>query len=165
VSAVSSVPAVLDALLAIVTDLVADSVQVTDGPIRDSAVPEDQIYIGAGVVDANEDATAASGQRTAPYVGNRKIDEDYLVACGISTYRGESQKAARDAAYALFDLIANRLSDATTTPPGWTLAGTVNRWAVLQDVSLDQTLPEEGAKPYYAFLPFNVRVKNQLTVN
>jgi hypothetical protein len=168
VTATSSVPAVLDALLLIAkqtASAVSTDVQITDGPIRDSDVPVDQVYIGAGVVDANEDATAASGQRTAPYVGNRKVNEDYLISCGISTYRGNSQKAARDAAYALFDAFANRIDDATTVPPGWTLAGTVNRWAALQDVKFDQTLPEEGAKPYYAFLSFNVRVLNQLTVN
>lgn len=62
-----------------------------------------------------ENALAADGSQLIVSLGALEREETYLIPCFISVYRqGPTQKPARDAAIALFDVVAHLVAADTT---------------------------------------------------
>ena len=111
--AVSTVPALIDALVAQATE--ALDVTVYDGLPDENETGD---YLAIGVDDpANTSAVVStSAQQTMATLGtNRPRDEVYNLTCVASTWNGDGdQKAARDAAYDIVEWVSSLLRGDTT---------------------------------------------------
>jgi hypothetical protein len=98
----STIPAVLDAIIAGITAAADDSTQVIDGQPRNL---EDD-YIAIGFMQ-NPDQVAVSIQDTADSASLASVREVYEIACEVSSFVGDEdgQKAARDRAFQLLAVV------------------------------------------------------------
>ena len=108
-----------------------------------------------------ENATAAAGSQIIASLGALRREESYVIPCFVTVYRqGPSQKTARDAAIALFDVVAHLIA----TDP--TLGGLLlmGRKALIDSMQLIQTRDSEdtGASGAMrlALVLFNIQVTN-----
>lgn len=163
-------PQVIDGLLAVFRGLAAcqPPVAVYDGVGTD--MPDTVVVVGGRAIptaqglEEHASFPAAAGERW----------ENYDVECVVSAYvagsdaaavtaaAGNGQRAARDAAFAVYHSIADALADAGA------LAGAIpNGWVSVAAVALDQTGPEEpeSGKGRRADISFAVHITNKLGAN
>jgi hypothetical protein len=106
-------------------------------------------------------AQANNGAQTPITLGLGSRDEEYAIPCYISASRpGPDQKPARDAAIALFDVVAHYIAQDTTL--GGVLKG--GRYAWISTILLEQTLDpadsELAGGQRIAYLSFDVLAHN-----
>ncbi len=102
----SAVPSIIDALVALFQATL--SVPVLDGPESTDSNPEQFVAVGW---DAGVSAGDTAVQFTQSWVGigGRRRDEEAQITCCIVAYDNTSNKASRDAAFALFATIETQL--------------------------------------------------------
>jgi hypothetical protein len=156
VSTYTSTPAVVDKLEALFVAAVAShvDVQVTDG-FPGTTLANDIVAIGGTTSNTEEGTSQPAG------LGIVYLEEDYVVHCAISCYRGGNepsvQRAARDAAYALLDSCL----DAVYADP--TLGGLVG-WCIFDRHDLKQTDYNDATNGRTATVSFTLRVYARLKV-
>lgn len=127
--ATSTIPAAVDALLALITAAVPSTTQVFDGPVTRNRNFDAVIVAGSDApphVDGDQD-TAALG------AGSR--EEKFSIELEVIAFRGQDdQKETRDAAFATLALIENALRSNKT------LTSTVRFAQLTGGISLDQSL-------------------------
>lgn len=151
-------PATTTTLATALTAAIADAVLVDNFPINQS---ESMVFIGRTDPD---NAQANNGSQIPLTLGAGSRDEDYVIPCYISTSRpGPQQKPARDAAIALFDVVARWLAADPTL--GGALHG--GRYAYVSNISLIQTRDEVDAGGAgalrIAWITFDIHAQNKYT--
>jgi hypothetical protein len=102
-------------------------------------VSDSMVFIGR---TAPGDSNATTGSQTIVTLGANKAEESYNIPCYISVYRpGPAQKPSRDAAIALFDVVAHLVATDRTFG-GILLQG---RYAYIDHFNIEQTLDSEEA--------------------
>ena len=108
-----------------------------------------------------ENALAADGSQMIVSLGAGRREENYLIPCFISVYRqGPQQKPARDAAIALFDVVAHLIASDVT------LGGLLQqgRRAVVDRMQLVQTRDSgdtgDSGAMRLAMVVFDIQVTN-----
>jgi hypothetical protein len=123
--ATSTIPAALDALLALCRAAPGlAGVVVFDGPrITDNdLVNPDRLYIGASV----DDDPAAEGDQDFAHLGARARDETYALACTAEAWSGDTDMAARRTrAFAILAAVEQLLRPTDTNPRAYTISETV----------------------------------------
>jgi len=118
---------------------------------------QSMVYIGRTDPD---NANAATGSRQFIVLGAGRSQEDYIIPCFISVNRpGPAQKPARDAALALFDVIAHFVQ------LDLTLGGvlTQGRFANISELTLTQTRDDAdtaGGAMQVAWVMFGIHCTN-----
>lgn len=108
-----------------------------------------------------ENALAADGSQLIVALGAGRREEEYLIPCFVSVYRqGPAQKPARDAALALFDVVAHLVA-VDPTLGGVLLQG---RSAYIDKAQLVQTRDSadtgESGALRLALVAFDIHCKN-----
>jgi hypothetical protein len=157
----SSIPPVLDALVALVEGLpviteATDSVEVSDGPIESTA---DVIVTVGGAVEPTAEATFVTAATRGQAAVN-PMDEDYVVSVDIDYLASTSdQKLMRDRVFAIWDAI----SDAVRADR--TLGGVLVQrgGAEPTSVAYHQTPPEEAPERVRsALINGGIRIRNRI---
>jgi len=148
----SSIPAVLDYLVANIAGLGLPGVIVSDGFTNKRG--DAMVLVGV----SDESGDSSSVQEWAA-IGNNAQTESYDVPCLITCFSGSvSAKVPRDKAFA----ILTKVSDLILTDPS--LADALHGWAHISDVRLTQTNdPEQASEGRRASVYFTVHVENRLT--
>lgn len=153
--ATSSIPAALDYLVAAVTAFPAAAapVVVSDG------WPDEKAQVGVTIgIDPEDDATENANAHAQ--VGGQVEWEEYFIPCVIWAYRGGADmKAARDAAFVIYDALLTHLK----TVAGRTLGGALHSGtAQVTNVRVVQTGNQpEAAAGRRCDIYFAVHCKNR----
>jgi hypothetical protein len=146
--ATSTVPAAVDALLAILRAAPALSgVTVLDGPPVEDMSAADLVAVGwqpdsEEAVQLDQDFNAA---------GARTRDEDFSILCWAESWTGDrSMSARRTRAFELIAVVEQAIRASDANPEAPTLSGTV-LWAHLTSGTLRQTSTDQGVRAGVGF--------------
>jgi len=118
---------------------------------------ESMVFIGKAGPDS---ATAQTGSQTLLVLGAGRAQEDYEIPCFAYAFRPAGQalsvKPARDAAVALFDVVAHFVASDRTFG-GLLLQG---RFAEISTVELVQGIDDESGALRIVWLSFSIHVRN-----
>jgi hypothetical protein len=152
-AAVSQQPAVLDALVAILTTALPD-VRVLDGPGISDDSTSLWLFVGDDDPDSTDAPTAVDGSQSWAGLGRRSRDEEFTVWCTAVAWSGDDPlKPVRDAAYG----IVVQMEASITGDP--TLGG-IALWCGLGTVRLRQNVTDRGAE---AHVTVGVDVRTRLS--
>jgi hypothetical protein len=141
--ATSSVPAAIDALLALLRAApeLAD-VEVIDGPPTDDMSAADFIAVGW---QPESDEAAQLTQQFA-YAGARRRDEQIVITGWLESWTGDREfKPPRDRAFELLAALETALRATDARPEAPTLSGAV-LWAEFTAGSMRQQFTDQGAR-------------------
>ena len=158
----TSIGAAIDYLVAALPALVvvADSTAVVADNYP-TVSSQSMVFIGRS---DPENAIGGDGSQMIVALGAGRREEDYIIPCFVSVYRtGPAQKPSRDAALAIFDVVA-RLVATDMTFGGLLQMG---RRAAIQSFQLVQTRDSEdtgaSGSMRLALVVFNIRILNSYT--
>lgn len=148
----STIPAALDALLAMARAAAPAAVKVVDGFPRFAIVNTDLIAVGGKA------EPTASGRQTAAALGARRREERYTlrVSCLSARGVGTSQKDVRDIAFTLMGYVETGLRNDPT------LGGKVQSAQVDGDLTLFQTEADSADQGTFAEVSFDVSVQARI---
>lgn len=111
--ATSALPLVIDALVALCEDLMPADVDVFDGPGVSDSAAQAAIFIGTDSLEQSDEVTAGSASQAWAQIGQGgDRDQEGVVNCVAQAWSGDTtQKSARDAAYALTQLVEAAVRD------------------------------------------------------
>jgi hypothetical protein len=115
---------------------------------------QSMVVIGKAEPDS---VTAQTGSQQLLVLGAGRATEDYEIPCFVYAYRpGPTMKPARDAALALFDVVAHFIATDRTLG-GLLLQGRV---AEISSVILNQDIDDETGATHMAWLSFPIHCRN-----
>lgn len=135
---------------------IADSTAIVVDGIPQS-ISQSMVVIGKSSPDAPD---AGSGSQLAVVLGANNESEDYEIPCFAYAYRpGPAVKPARDAAVALFDVVANFIANDRA------LGGVLQhgRYCEISPISLNQDRDEDSGATVIVWIPFSIHCKNHYT--
>lgn len=131
----------------------ADSTAVVVDGIA-TAMSQSMVFIGK---EGPDSATAQVGLQQILVLGANRSQEEYDIPCFAYAYRdGPTTKPARDAAIALFDVVAHFVANDRTFG-GLLLQG---RYAQIQNVELNQDVDGETGATRIVWLSFTIHCRN-----
>ncbi len=148
----STIPAAIDALLALVRATADSNVHVVDGFPRFRLTDVDLIAVGG------KPEPTASGEQSAAGIGSGRRAENYTlrVTCSSSRGVGQSQKLVRDRAFALMGYVETGLRR------DHSLGGIVLQAEIAGGVELNQSHPETFGDDVVAEVLFDVAVQARI---
>lgn len=152
----SSIPAVIDYLYTNITTAAANAVNavevvVADGYPGTEELP-DIIAIGGTIIPVSD------GEQKPGTLGARSFNEDYELKLTLSSYRGgQDEKTARDAAFALYDLVVGVLVADLTL-------GGACMWAIPSKLVIQGTNVDTAASGVTVDLDFSISVHQRISL-
>lgn len=145
---VSTIPALIDALVAQATTALAGTATVYDG-YPDTKDPSAFLAVGVDDPESQASASSVSGQQSMATMGtDRSRDEVFSLTCAAYAWNSDAdQKAARDDAAAILEAVATLLRADPTMGVG--LPGRVV--CQIDTVSLSQDKNANGADALFIF--------------
>jgi hypothetical protein len=120
------------------------------------SVSQSMVLIGKSAPDAVD---SASGSQVAAVLGANRESEDYVIPCFAYAFRpGPTVKPARDAAVALFDVVAHFIASDRS------LGGVLKqgRYCEISSIAINQDHDEAGSQ-VIVWIPFSIHCKNHYT--
>lgn len=154
--ATSAVPAAINALLTILGAAPAlSAVRIVDGPPGVNLTDRHRLYVGWSPGGER----AAAIEQDFAYVGARRRDENFTIACYLETRSGDTDMSLhRTVAFQLLGGIEDALRATDGAPTAPTLNGTV-LWAHLTAAGLIQEQNGSGAM---AGIPFTISCRARI---